>query len=193
MHIFLSRLGILGVILGLTLGSAVPVFASDDSDENKGNSIGAQMALVHADTRVERLLLRVNRREEHRDDVAKAVKTQTGVNLMVNASYGKLISNLHKELNTFGAWLRLQLRDAGTGIAALSLEARAKLYTDILAKIHSALLSLRTDISATISAAVATGSSSSSSSTSSSSSSSSSSSTSSSSSSSVSSSSSSSS
>lgn len=165
---FLSRLGVIGIVFGLTLGSAIPAFAAQ-------GSIGAQMSLRANEhgNRVERLLLRT---EEHAKDVTKAKdeeevkvkpKAQTGSSLEEHASNGKLMSGLRMELNTFSSWFKTQLRDASKGIAALSLQARAQLFADILTKIHSALLSLRTDISATISAAVSAGSSSSSSSSSS--------------------------
>jgi len=170
MRSLLSKIGILSVLLGLTLGSAVPVYAKSSKGEHM-----SERADAHSN-RDERLQLRLEQRagsgsaksgNDEKDDHAKS---QTDSSHQKDASNGTLMSGLRNELNTFGSWLKTQLHDAKKGIAALSVQARAKLYSDILAKIHSALLALRTDISATITAAVGSSSSSSSSSVSSSSS-----------------------
>src|SRR3989339_746445 len=156
----------LAMMMGLLVGQIAPAYASQDSNNDNDDdrdSVAASVVLARAKTRAERILLRTERHVEVKAKVEAKVKAQTGAVIEARASYGKLVSGLRLELNTFSAWLKVQLRNAGSGIAALSLEARAQLYSNILAKIHSALLALRTDISATISAAVGAGSSASSS------------------------------
>lgn len=148
-----------GLHLGASTNAAVRVRTAE-SDVAVGADLRAKGDLPRAERlqqrieeRADKAMNKVEKRLEA-DETKTKVRGEVGSDAQGRASYGRFVSGIHKESNTFGRWLTAQLREERDGVNRLPAEARAKLYADILAKIHAALLTLRADISVMISAAV---------------------------------------